>query len=73
MSFVDAVADAPADSMPVPTAPVLDALMPVTYELCKKRRVRATLEEEDEPEKVLEVLVEDETKDLFTEEFEGDT
>ena len=59
MSFFDAVTDAPVTdaSMPVTDAPVTDA--PVD-ELCKKRRVRATSEEEDEPEKVLEGGVEEE-------------
>ena len=65
----------PATDAPGTDAPALDASMPVTDapvdELCKKRRVRATSEEEDEPEKVLEV--EEEKNDLFTEEFEGDT
>ena len=56
----------PDDSMPVTDAPALapalDAPAPVD-ELCKKRRVRATSEEEDEPEKVMEV--EEEKKELF--------
>ena len=69
------VADAPAldASMPIPDAPVTD-------ELCKKRRVHATSEKEDEPGKVLELGtkleggVEEEKKELFTVtlDFEGD-
>ena len=77
MPFFDTVADAPADCMPVPSAPAVDApadCMPVPSAPAldaapvadKKRRVRATLEEEDEPKKVLEGEVEEDKKDLFT-------
>ena len=54
--------------MPVTDAPALDVTMPVTDapadELCKKRRVRATSEEEDKPEQVME-KVEEEKEKLF--------
>ena len=71
MSFFDTVADAPvddapADCMPVPSSPALDAA-PVAD---KKRRVRPTLE--DEPEKVLEGEVDEDKKELFGEDFEGE-
>ena len=63
MSFFDAPMPVTDASMPVTDAPALDASMPVD-ELCKKRRVRATSEEEDEPEQVMEG-VEEEEKKLF--------
>ena len=73
MSFFDAPMPATEASMPVPEA--LDASMPVTDapvdELCKKRRVRATSEEDDEPEKVVEG-VEKDKKELLTLQFEAD-
>ena len=65
MSFFDTVADAPVDTMPMPSAPALADCMPAPAldAADKKRRVRATLEEDEG---------EVEKKELFSEDFEGE-
>ena len=73
MSFFDTIADAPVDTMPMPSAPALADCMPAPIAPAldaapvadKKRRVCPMLEED-------EGKVEQDKKELFSEDFEGE-